>query len=322
MKRRVTQALQAPPGSIIQVSAHSGVILDPASHVQALLERLFSDLKPNTLRAYQRAWDVLAARLKLSSRIEAAAFVAKLTEVQANALAMQWIAEMEREDINPSTICLRLAALKGIARRMRIVGLLGWSISVKGPAVTKYKDTSGPGTLAIVSVLEALAGRMDLKAIRDLALIKSIYSMGLRRSELANLKISDLELDKNRISITGKGRDDCEYVTIKEKSKAAIEAWLRVRPPGTDAVFVSLDPAHYGERLSDNGVYRITISYGLGRPHGLRHSAITEVLRKSNGNIRMAQELSRHKDPKTLLLYDDNLKDLGGEASGLLEEDL
>lgn len=322
MKRRVAQALQAPPGSIIQVSAHSGAILDQAGQIRGTLERLFADLKPNTLRAYQRAWDVLASYLDLPSRIDAAAFIATFTEGQANSLAMQWIADMKREDVKTPTIAARLSALKGIARRMRIAGLLGWSISVKGPAVTKYKDTAGPGTPAIVSVLEALGSRTDLKAIRDLALIKSIYSLGLRRSELANLRISDLELDKNRISITGKGKDDCEYVTIRDKSKAAIEAWLRVRPPGTDAVFVSLDPAHYGEHLSDNGVYRITISYGLGRPHGMRHSGITEVLRKSNGNIRMAQEFSRHKDPKTLLLYDDNLKDLGGEASGLLEEDL
>lgn len=314
--------VQAPAGSIIPISSGPRGILDPSGRTRSILERLFSDLKPNTLRAYQRAWDVLASYLKLPSRVEAAAYVSGLTQGDANALAMQWIADMGREDVKTPTIAARLAALKGISGRMRIAGLLDWSISVKGPTVTPYKDTAGPGASAIAFVLESLKARTDPKGIRDLAIIRSIYSMGLRRGELANLKISDLELDKNRISITGKGRDDCEYVTIREKSKAAIEAWLRVRPPGGDAAFVSLDPAHYGGRLSDNGIYRITMSYGLGNPHGMRHSGVTEVLRKSNGNIRMAQEYSRHKDPKTLLIYDDNLKDLAGEASGLLEEDL
>ncbi len=120
----------------------------------------------------------------------------------------------------------------------------------------------------------------------------------------------------------GKGRDDSEWITFREKTKEALERWLAVRPGQSDYVFVALDPCYHGKPLSGHGIWDITTSYGIGRPHGLRHSGITMVLKKTNGNIRIAQKFSRHRDPKTLIKYDDNRRDVAGEASGMLEEDL
>ncbi|RQH21589.1 hypothetical protein D5R40_17010 [Okeania hirsuta] len=49
------------------------------------------------------------------------------------------------------------------------------------------------------------------------------------------------------------------------------------------------------------------------------HSAITAVLERNGGNIRKAQSFSRHADPKTLMVYDDNLQQPQAEMSDLLE---
>lgn len=314
-----------PPGrlgALVPLGDAPGRILDPVGRVKSILERLFSDLKPNTLRAYQHAWDVLADYLKLPSRVEAAAYIVKLTGGDANALAMQWVADMNREELKASTIATRLSAMKGITKRLRIVGLMNWAIEIKAPKVTRYKDTSGPGNDAVHQVVEKLRARTDPKGIRDLAIIHALYTTGMRRGELAAIQLQDLDLEKTRIWITGKGRDDQEAITVPPKALEAIEAWLKIRPGTATSVFVSLDPNSFGGPLTGNGIWRITTAYGLGRPHGIRHSGITRVLEKSNGNIRMAQKFSRHKDPKTLMLYDDNRKDLAGEASKLLEGDL
>lgn len=313
---------QVAPGTLAQAWAGAGPILDQKSRVQEILARLFADLKPNTLRAYQHAWDLLANYLQIPSRVEAAAFVSRLSAGQANELAMRWVADLQKEGLKAATIGARLAAFKGITKRLRIVGLITWSVEVKGPKINRYKDTSGPGTDAVAKVLDELRTRDDPKAVRDLAIIHALYTTGLRRGELANLELEHLELDKNRVWITGKARDDQETITVPPKAQEAIAAWLRIRPGSSKHVFVSLDPNCHGDPLSSNGIWKITTSYGLGRPHGLRHSGITRVLDKTGGNIRMAQEFSRHKDPRTLMLYDDNRKDLAGEASKLLEEDL
>ena len=54
------------------------------------------------------------------------------------------------------------------------------------------------------------------------------------------------------------------------------------------------------------------------RPHGLRHSAITEALEATGGNIRAVARFSRHKNIQTLMIYDDNRQDLGGEIAKLI----
>jgi integrase/recombinase XerC len=50
----------------------------------------------------------------------------------------------------------------------------------------------------------------------------------------------------------------------------------------------------------------------------VRHSAITAYLDASGGDVRSAQALSRHKDPRTLMIYDDNRQGLQGMASQAL----
>jgi integrase/recombinase XerC len=50
----------------------------------------------------------------------------------------------------------------------------------------------------------------------------------------------------------------------------------------------------------------------------VRHSAITAYLDSSGGDVRSAQSLSRHADPRTLMIYDDNRQGLQGKATKAL----
>ena len=56
------------------------------------------------------------------------------------------------------------------------------------------------------------------------------------------------------------------------------------------------------------------------RPHGLRHEAITTALDKTQGNVRKVQRFSRHKDVRTLMRYDDNRRDEGGDVARLIDD--
>ncbi len=83
----------------------------------------------------------------------------------------------------------------------------------------------------------------------------------------------------------------------------------------TGPLFINMDRASKRGRLTATSVWRITTKYGLGHPHGLRHTAITQALDITGGDIRAVQCFSRHKDPRTLILYDDNRTDLGGKVA-------
>jgi integrase/recombinase XerC len=71
------------------------------------------------------------------------------------------------------------------------------------------------------------------------------------------------------------------------------------------------------------GIWRIVMACAEAAgvkvsPHGIRHSAITAFLDASGGDVRSAQSLSRHKDPRTLMIYDDNRQGLQGKATQVL----
>ena len=78
--------------------------------------------------------------------------------------------------------------------------------------------------------------------------------------------------------------------------------------------------------LTEKSLYKLCLEYGaiVGidnlNPHKLRHSAITLFL-DDGGDLRTAQRLGRHKDIKTTMIYDDNRKDLAGEAVNVARGD-
>ncbi len=84
-----------------------------------------------------------------------------------------------------------------------------------------------------------------------------------------------------------------------------------------------------GHRLTGDGIYKIVKRLfkraGVEKtmsPHRCRHSAITAVLEKTDGNVRKAQKLSRHAKLNTLQIYDDNRNRDQLEMSELLMDGL
>lgn len=302
------------------------MLSDPESNMGALVQHAFEGLTPNTLRAYSKGWDDFGVYLGFHDRAQAAMKLIRSNHGQANALVLGYRAHLLERKLQPSTINSRLAAVKSIMDRLRIMGLVTWKIEVKGFKVMSYKDTRGPGREPIAKVVAALEARDDRKALRDVAMIRLLYNVGLRRGEAAALNVEHVEFSKNRIWITGKGHLEREPVTIPEKVKNALMKWLVKRPipsdqKGRGPVFVSLDPGSDGHRLSGTGIWKMIKGYGLGRPHGLRHTAVTEGLAKTKDPTKV-QQFSRHKDLRTLMIYNDNQKDAGGEVAKLLEEDV
>jgi integrase/recombinase XerC len=285
-----------------------------------LLEYVFQDLGPNTLRAYARAWDDFAVYLEVPSRIEALRRLLRAGPGEANALALGYLNDMRRRELGPSTAATRLGALKGILKRLRTMGVVPWRIEIPGPKTEPYLDTRGPGREAVVAAMGLLKDRGDARSRRDSAMLHLLYKLGLRRGEAASLDLEHLDLPRDTVWILGKGREEREPLTVPPGAKAALEAWLAARPPGGGALFVALDPVHFGARLSGEAIRRITHRLGLGRPHGIRHTAITRVLELTK-DVRDGQEFSRHAGLGTLQKYDDNRRDRAGRAARLLDED-
>ena len=235
--------------------------------------------------------------------------------------------------LSEATINRRLSAVRALlkfAHRMGVSKTDGRNL-VDSEKVRSYRDTRGPSLDKVKDLFDlpfAVHGRGSVAALRDKAMLSLLFMNGLRAGELVALNTADYIPSEQRLYITGKGRgSQKEPVTLSEHTITAIDAYLDRSGHKASALFVNVARNNKGKRLpvrlSYNGLYRILVAYGLKlglklSPHKLRHSAITEVLKATNGNVAKAQRFSRHLDPKTVMIYDDNRADTQGELTRML----
>ena len=146
------------------------------------------------------------------------------------------------------------------------------------------------------------------KNLRDDALIELLYSTGLRVSEVANLKLKDINLKKSEIKILGKGNKE-RIVIFNNKSKEKIIRYLkndkRYISIKTEALFQN----KFNEALSTRSIQRILKKYlnfsGINSKystHTLRHTFATHLL-EGGADIKVIQQLMGHSSPETTKIY-------------------
>ena len=147
--------------------------------------------------------------------------------------------------------------------------------------------------------------------LRDRAILETLFSAGLRVSELVDLNDGDLDIDQGIVRGRGKGRKE-RLAPLGSYALQALRAWLARRqvsekePQGREApVFVN----RFGTRLTSRSVGRMLEKHlkeaGLDNrtsPHTLRHSFATHLL-DGGADIRSVQELLGHKSLVTTQIY-------------------
>ena len=129
--------------------------------------------------------------------------------------------------------------------------------------------------------------------------------------------------------VLGKGRTQKERLTLPGPTQDALKAWLHVRGTDSGPLFVNSNRTGKRGRLSGTSIYRMV--RGLGRragitvrPHGLRHTAITEACKKAQQNgmgLEEVLDFSRHRDVKTLMVYRDRERNVQGQLAAMVAAD-
>jgi integrase/recombinase XerC len=279
----------------------------------------------NTRRAYRREIEAFAAFSKHDDVAEAVAAFLALDDGPAHAIADAWRTVKLAKGLSPAAINRSMAALNSLVASARRHGFTTLRLEAKGERSQSYRDTKGPGLEGIQQML-AVARKQDRrKAARDEAIIRLAFGLGLRRGEIAELNIDHADLDGERLSIMGKGRAERELLTLPAEARKALERWLSFRK-STDPdepLFVSLSSGMQEGRISGSGVYHLIATLGeragvKARPHGLRHTAVTEALDVFSGDYRKARAFSRHSSLDIVRRYDDNRADHGGRVAAAL----
>jgi integrase/recombinase XerC len=296
-----------------------------------VLKAFLAGRNPRTLQAYDKDLRDFAAYLRLQTAKSGLARLLSLPHGHANATALGYKADMVSRNLKSATIARRLASLRSAVKMARTLGVVAWTLDVENPKVEPYRDTAGPGSDGWQAMLacarrEAASGKA--KPVRDLAIIRLLHDLGLRRGELVALDLADVELAAGAasVAVVGKGRTEATRLTLPDPTRDALANWVERRGEDPGPLFVRLDRAASGpDRLTDTAVFLVVRALGRKadlsrdtRPHGLRHEAITRALDRTHGDIRTVQRFSRHADPKTLLRYDDCRRDLAGDVANLV----
>jgi integrase/recombinase XerC len=165
-----------------------------------------------------------------------------------------------------------------------------------------------------VEQIEKLFSNCDtttLLGARDRAILETLYSTGIRVSELVALNLGDVDFGTNVVRVRGKGRKE-RIVPIGPGAVKAILHYLDMRraaiPPGrgdTEALFIN----KHSQRLSTRSVRRKLDKYLLNAgldlsvsPHTLRHSFAAHMLQRG-ADLRSLQELLGHQSLSTTQIY-------------------
>lgn len=155
----------------------------------------------------------------------------------------------------------------------------------------------------------------DLRGKRDTAILETLYSTGLRVSELVSLDRRQVDLERREFMVRGKGKKT-RIVFLSERAAAAITAYLSAREDNFEPLFLNHRRAKKGDitlgekrRLSAVMVEYLVRGYarraGIIKkvtPHVLRHSFATELL-VNGADIRSVQDMLGHSSITTTQIY-------------------
>ncbi len=263
--------------------------------------RLEKGLSPNTYEAYMSDLQKLLTYLE-SEHINV--WETSLKDLQ------QFAAGLHDIGIHPRSQARILSGIKSFFHFLIITDEIEADPSelLEGPKIGMQL----PEVLTIEEI-DQLIGAIDrsqYEGQRNCAILETLYSCGLRVSELCNLKLSDLYFDEGFIRVEGKGSKQ-RLVPISERAIKEINLWLidrkhwRYRPGFEDYVFL----ARWGNAISRIMVFRIIKNLaeatGLQKnisPHTFRHSFATHLL-EGGANLRAIQAMLGHESIATTEIY-------------------
>lgn len=266
------------------------------------------DASENTVAAYRNDLQQLAAFLA-SYRSPFGEQLLNWPQVDGNVI-QTYMLEMKSRDYAATTVARKVAAIKSYFEYLQQTGVIEADPSdvLTSPKVKKHTPHTIPPE-QVDRLLAAPTAQRTPHALRDVALMETLYATGVRVSELINLDLGDIDLF-NRLVACNSGRRS-RVVPIFPRAVAALQVYLdEGRPtllvdPNEQALFLN----HRGQRLTRQGLWLIIKRYvneveidDIVTPHTLRHSFAAHLL-NAGANLREVQERLGHANVSTTQMY-------------------
>jgi integrase/recombinase XerC len=237
-------------------------------------------------------------------------FLTFLTETN---VAVTVPADVQKADVLEYFASLARKGLTGVARARKIAAIREYFRFLEGVGVIQKSPTTGVDTPKRekntrqflrsdeYTKMLSLAGATP----RDYAILQVFLQTGVRVSELAGLRLEDIDFVKPAITVRGKGSVERE-ISLEKRGLQALKNYLAVRPESLSAV---LFLNYKGEPMSDRGVRKMVVKYrkkaGITKKascHSLRHTFATYKAEKGVSPFQLQQWLG-HANLNTTQIY-------------------
>ncbi len=257
---------------------------------------------PHTLRAYASDLDDYSAFLASRGRGPEDA-----TQIDARA----YLARLREAALARASVARRLAAVRSLYRFLTLRGYakLNPFTGLRSPKgerrLPRFLDEEEIKHLVESPATDTLAG------LRDRAVLETLYSTGMRVSELVAMNVGTIDLLGEAVRTRGKGNKE-RLVPVGSLAVAAVKEYLDRRRADRTRAMDDLSPLfanRFGGRLTTRSVNRVLKKH-VGRcalagritPHTLRHSFATHLLNRG-ADLRAVQELLGHENLSTTQIY-------------------
>lgn len=267
-----------------------------------LFEKNYSQ---HTALAYQRDLEMFQAFLSREFS------GSKVSEVNYSQIRT-WIVALVGSHISNRTINRKVSSLNSYYKYLLKVQSIDSNPLTKHRALKVSKKLQIPfSETEIEGVLEAISTE-TFEGLRDKLIVELFYSTGMRRVELVNLQLKDVDVSQSQLKVLGK-RNKERFIpllpTVLKTYKAYVEARsMRVAQRDLKAVFITKK----GLKIYEMLVYRViktyfdTVSSKVKKsPHILRHSFATHLL-NNGADLNSVKELLGHSSLAATQIYTHN----------------
>ncbi len=221
-----------------------------------------------------------------------------------------WIVLLVDSGVSNRTVNRKVSSLKTYYKFLLKVGHIDKNPLAKHQALKASKKLQIPFSIQeVYEVLKELTDNQDFESVRDKLIIELFYATGMRRIELVNLRLSDIDISNQQIKVLGK-RNKERYLPLLSSVSETLECYLDLRLEIIkDKEDSSLLLTKKGVKIYETLVYRIINSYFSKAsskvkksPHILRHSFATHLLNEG-ANLNAVKELLGHSSLAATQVY-------------------
>lgn len=216
----------------------------------------------------------------------------------------KYMAKLKEENLRQRSVQRKLSCLRSFFRFLCREGFL------KNNPVTTLTSPKREKSLPLFLTEDEVTQLIEMpkldkeSSLRDRAIFETLYSTGMRVSELVGLDVNDVDFFSGVVKVMGKGKKE-RLLPIGEQAIGALRGYLDKRKINTDAVFQNKNHT----RITDRGIRDILSKYirllsfkkGIS-PHKIRHSFATHLLNRG-ADLRSVQELLGHANISTTQIY-------------------